>query len=52
MRFALETAQFGLAYAAKQLDRKGTPKAKKLAKVLRSAEAGINEYLSTPDDGK
>lgn len=49
MKFALETAMFGLEYAAKQLEKKGTPRALKLAKLLRSADAGIQEYLSTPD---
>jgi hypothetical protein len=49
MKFALETAQFGLEYAARQLEKKGTPKALKLAKILRVADAGIAEYLSSGD---
>jgi hypothetical protein len=52
MKFALQSAQFGLAYAAQQLERKGSPKALKVAKALRAADAALEIYLSTPDDGK
>jgi hypothetical protein len=52
MKFALQTAQFGLEYAVAQLKRKGTPKALKVAKALAAADAAITEYLSTPDTGK
>jgi hypothetical protein len=52
MKFPLQAAQFGLEYAAAQLDRKGTPKAKRVAKALRAADAAITVYLTSPDDGK
>lgn len=38
-------AQNGLLTAAAMLDRDGKAKSKKLAKVLRSAHAGISAYL-------
>lgn len=52
MKFALQTAQFGLEYAALQLEKKKTPKALKVAKALRAADAAIAAYLENPDDGK
>lgn len=52
MKRALEVAQFGLAYAVLQLERKGTPKALKVARALKAADAAINEYISAKDDGK
>lgn len=52
MQFALQTAQFGLEYAARQLEKKGTPRALKVAQALRAADAAITEYLSAPDKGQ
>lgn len=49
MKFALETAMFGLGYAASLLRKKNTPKTLRLAKLLEAAEAGISEYMSNPD---
>jgi hypothetical protein len=37
----------GLAIAAGELDAHGTQKAKKLAKVLRMADAAIDEYMKS-----
>ena len=42
----LEMAQMGLLRAARALEKKGTAKAKKLAKALRAAHAGIDDYLN------
>ena len=40
----LELAQMGLQRAARLLEKKGTAKARKLAKALRAADAGITAY--------
>ncbi len=45
----LEIAQTGLLRAARALERKGTAKAKKLARTLRSAHEGITAYLDSEE---
>lgn len=45
MKRILRYAQIGLNVAADELEDKGTPRARKLAKLLRAADAGISEYL-------
>jgi hypothetical protein len=47
MKRYLRIAQMGLAIAAGELDAHGTQKAKKLAKVLRMADAAIDEYMKS-----
>ena len=47
MKRILRYAQMGLNVAAAELEDKGTAKAKKLAKVLKAADAGIEEYLKS-----
>ena len=47
MRRILRYAQIGLNVAADELEEKGTVKARRLAKILRSADAGIRDYLQS-----
>lgn len=46
LEISLELAQVGLLRAARQLEKKGDAKARKLAKILRSAHAGIDAFLN------
>lgn len=45
LELILLMAQNGLLTAAAMLEKDGSTKSKKLAKVLRAAHAGISDYL-------